>query len=252
MADQDRARPEDPDRLALECIRGPGAELRLRPAPHRRDFMDATPEGFAYRCLPLAIANTYGWEVLNPSPFAARWNGAKDLAAIEIEPLGLRPPSAISHFGEGILTFHIQGLFRTPPGYDLMVTGPINRPKAHIQALTGIIETDWSPYSFTMNWVFTTSGETVVFATDDPVATIFPLRRGEIERFDPLYRKPEDATVLWREHMAWREERETFNVQLKTPGSDAQKRKWQKDYMTGPDEEIAPPHRTRLRLPDFK
>lgn len=240
------------DRLPLECIREHGADLKLRPAPHQRDFMDASPEGFAYRCLPLAIANAYGWEVLNPSPFAARWNGAKGVEAIEIEPLGLQPPAATSHFGEGVLTFHLNGLFRTPPGYDLMATGPINRPKAHIQALTGVIETDWSPYSFTMNWIFTTAGETVVFASDDPIATLFPLRRGEIERFDPRYCKPEDAPDVWRDHMAWRQSRAVFNEDLKKQGSDAQRQKWQKHYMTGPAEPIAPPHRTKLRLPDFK
>ena len=39
-----------------------------------------------------------------------------------------------------------------------MVQGPINRPKDGIAALPGIIETDWSPYSFTMNWMFTRPG----------------------------------------------------------------------------------------------
>ena len=67
-------------------------------------------------------------------------------------PAALAPLSA---FGEGVLTFHINGLFRTPPGWNLWVGGSPNSPKDGIYPLTGVIETDWSPYTFTMNWRFT-------------------------------------------------------------------------------------------------
>ena len=36
-------------------------DVELRPAPLERDWMDASGERFAYRCLPLSIANAYGW-----------------------------------------------------------------------------------------------------------------------------------------------------------------------------------------------
>ena len=49
----------------LECFVEDGADFRMRPAPHRRDWMDESPDRYAYRCLPLAIANTHGWELLN-------------------------------------------------------------------------------------------------------------------------------------------------------------------------------------------
>ena len=59
-------------------------------------------------------------------------------------PIPARAP-AVSHFGHGILTFHMPCLFRTEPGVDLMVQGPINRPKDAIAPLSGIIETDGRP-----------------------------------------------------------------------------------------------------------
>ena len=39
--------------------------LQLMPAPHRRDWMTESPQQFAYRCLPLLIANQSGWVILN-------------------------------------------------------------------------------------------------------------------------------------------------------------------------------------------
>jgi uncharacterized protein DUF6065 len=41
-----------------------GHHVDIRPAPVEREWMEATSQRFAYRCLPLNIANAYGWEVL--------------------------------------------------------------------------------------------------------------------------------------------------------------------------------------------
>jgi hypothetical protein len=37
--------------------------------------MDDTNQRFAYRCIPLSIANASGWEIVLPFSFSAVWNG---------------------------------------------------------------------------------------------------------------------------------------------------------------------------------
>src|SRR3546814_13729675 len=64
-----------------------------------------------------------------------------------------------THFGSGIVTFSLGHLFRTSPGVNLWIKGPSNRPKDGASPLEGIIETDWSPYTFTMNWQLTRRSE---------------------------------------------------------------------------------------------
>ena len=32
--------------------------------------MDDTPDGFAYRCIPLSVANGHGWEMVCPLAFS--------------------------------------------------------------------------------------------------------------------------------------------------------------------------------------
>ena len=39
-----------------------GHSVDIRPAPVERDWMDATDQRYAYRCLPLSIANAHGWK----------------------------------------------------------------------------------------------------------------------------------------------------------------------------------------------
>src|SRR6266851_4555185 len=119
--------------MRLICYHTSGEPPKLIPAPMEREWMDRTNSGFAYRCLPLNIANAHGWLILNPAPFVARWNGEAGIDAVEVR--GTAPGTTLvasSHFGSGVLTFNVNALFRTEPGYDLAATGPFNQPKDEI------------------------------------------------------------------------------------------------------------------------
>jgi hypothetical protein len=232
-----------------------GHSVKIRPAPRERQWMDRTDQHFAYRCLPLNIANAFGWEILCDAGFLATWNGGSSLDAIKIEPDINATPAVTSHFGYGILTFHVPCLFCTSSGDGLMVQGPVNRPKDGIAALSGVIETDWAPYSFTMNWSFTRPG-VVHFEKDEPYCHFFPVRCNDVEDIKPELRLLSDNGELKRQHEAWTSSRNQFNADLSRPGSEAQFEKWQKLYNRGLDPEGRPAatqgHRTRLRLMPFR
>jgi hypothetical protein len=233
-----------------------GHTVDIRPAPLERDWMDNTDQRYAYRCLPLSIANAHGWEILCGSGFTAIWDGGRAKEAVRVtpdEPGG--SPVALGHFGHGVLTFHVSCLFRTAPGYDLMVLGPINAPKDAIAALTGIVETEWSPFSFTMNWQFTRPGVPVRFERGEPFCHLMPVRRGELETVEPEMRLLSENPELEREHKTWSANRVKFNTDLAEPGSGAQAEKWQKLYHRGLRTDGGPSgiddHRTRLKLKPF-
>ena len=211
--------------------------------------MDQTPESYAYRCLPLSIANAHGWEILCPSGFVAAWNGGTGRDAIEIFPDEGTTAPAVSHFAHGILTFHIPCLFQTEPGFNIMVQGPINRPKDSIAPLSGVIETDWAPYSFTMNWMFTRPGAAVRFEKDEPYCHVLPVRRGELEAFVPQVRSLSDNPDLKKDYEAWRSGRRDFLTDLQREDSTARDEGWQRSYFRGAGNN-AP--NTRLRLKDFE
>jgi hypothetical protein len=253
----DIVRPADftrpADQLVAYVIEG--HHPSIRPAPVERDWMDATDKRYAYRCLPLNIANAHGWELLCPSGFTAMWNGRndKDAVGIAADP-GTKAPG-VSHFGHGVLTFHVPIVFRTDPGVDLYVTGPVNRPKDAIGPLTGIVETDWAPYTFTMNWLFTRPNAAVRFERGEPICHFFPLERGRIERAVPSLRRLADAPDIARQQKAWSESRNAFNTALADPKSKASEDAWQKSYFRGLDSDGTPAggesHRSRLRLKSF-
>lgn len=233
----------------------PGESISLTAAPPAREWMDATPRRFAYRCLPMVIANQSGWLIRNPDKIMVTWTGAPEPEALTVQYLGAPPRvrHAASHFGSGVLTFTVGYLFRTPPGYNLYVRGPANLPKDGIAALEGIVETDWSEATFTMNWLVTRRNHPIVFEAGEPIAMVSPIRRGELERFRPEVRAIGDNPELQAGYAAWLRSRVKHNAGLKIPDSEARKRGWQRHYMRGTTvtEQAAPEHQTALALEPF-
>ena len=122
---------------------GAQADMSIEPAPGHREWMDQSPDRYAYRCLPLVIANQSGWVIRNPVSFSLRWNGGDGLDDLKIKiPRGIPELRIQSHFGLGIVTFTLPYLFRTPPEINLWVKGPANWIKDGIQPLEGVVETD--------------------------------------------------------------------------------------------------------------
>jgi LPS sulfotransferase NodH len=222
-------------------------------AARERGWMEATSVKFAYRCLPMVIANQSGWFIPNPQKIVVTWNGGPDTGAMKIDRLGPGKTCAVSLFGHGILTFTIGYLFRTPPGYNLHVRGPVNSPKDGIVALEGIVESDWTEATFTMNWKVTRPNHPLVFEKDEPIAMISPLRRGEVEQFRPELRNLSENPELAALHAEWARSRARHNADLKVPDSQARKEGWQRHYFRGESitQQPAREHQTKLVLGDF-
>src|SRR3954452_13536917 len=242
--------------MDLTCFLHPGWQPLIRPAPAKRDWMDGTPESFAYRCLPLNIANAHGWELLNPCAFDACWNGQTDTGAVTIRPHAEGPVASVatSLFGQGIVTFHIPGIFRTPPGWNLWIGGSPNQPKDGIYPLTGVVETDWSPFTFTMNWRFTRPNHWVRFDAGEPICFFFPVQRALLDDVRPALAPIEAEPSLLGRFQAWRKGRDPFVLRMGNEPPPAPADKWQKHYYRGVDmseQEQVADHRTRLRLKPF-
>lgn len=229
----------------------------IRPAPLQRAWMDATLGRFAYLCVPLAIANQHGWEMLAPYAISAWWDGGGAKASVRVLCHDVPPGKrhiAYCAFGYGILSFELPYVFRTEPGIDLFVSGPINRFKDGIAPQTGVMETDWNFSGAPMNWQFTRVNHEVRFEKGEPFCHIFPIQRGSLEGIQPELRRLSEAPDVEREYNAWAVNRLADNA--KKQSNPAAKVPWQRRYMRGvnylSDDKVAPEdHRTRLRLQPF-
>jgi Family of unknown function (DUF6065) len=232
----------------------------ITPAPISRTWMSEmseTRKGWPNRCLPMLIANQSGWELRNPCAFTATWFGQENDADVMIRPDKRDTDQLLplSHFGNGILTWNLPFLFRTPAGYNLLVRGPANYPKDGVCALEGIVETDWASASFSMSWKLTRKHMPVRFEVDEPICMIVPQRRAELEEFAPELRRIESDEDLQRKHELFRRTRDAAKqieqVVRVTAGEQVE---WQGDYTRGmhtDGEAGAPDHQTRRHLRSF-
>ena len=205
---------------------GPSAQ-KLVVAPRRRHWMDAFAGQHPYRCLPLAIANTYGWQLLLPADVTVVWNGGMEASDITIDSSCKH--QVVSNFKRGVLTFDVSYIFRTPPGYHLLVTGPTNEFKDGVAPMTALIESDWLPYPFTFNYQLTHPG-TFSWRAGEPYAQIAVVPATLQEQFEPKIRSLSEDPRLASDLQEWSKRRRETREQL--VNGDAS-RAWDKDYLLG-------------------
>lgn len=242
--------------MKLKCFVYPGWEPRIRAASTKRSWMDEAPESFPYRCLPLAIANSHGWEILSPCGFEAEWNGGMAVEDVAIRTdRGTKAEQApVALFGQGTFTIHIQGLLRTPPGWNIYVSGPPNSFKDGAAPLAGIMETDWSPYTFTMNWRLTRPNHPVRFEENEPIAFFFPVERRVVEQIEPAFVPIDQDPELKAMFEQWSSSRDAFHRQVREHPPERPADKWQKLYYRGlmPDGKCpVADHQSKLQLREF-
>lgn len=236
----------------LLCYRVHDDAPAIVPAAADRAWMDATDQRFAYRCLPLLIANSMGWELRLKRAVVAEWNGGPELTDLTVAGDGGDSVAsfASSHFGSGVLTFQTSYLFRTDPSVALWVRGVPNRPKDGIAPLEGVVETDWLAFTFTMNWIFTRPGR-IRFEADEPFCFITPVNYRSLETFEPEIAPIAANPELAAAYKAYREQRLAFNERLLANDPETVAQGWQKWYVRGETPEGAsgsPLHISRLRV----
>ena len=227
------ARPE------LVCYAIDADAPAIVPGRGEREWMDLTDQRYAYRCIPLSIANASGWEILSPVAFSATWFGGDRTSDIAITPIGPRARVeriVSSHFGHGVLTFHTGYLFRTSPGWALWCRGTPNSAKRNLIPLEGLVETDWLPFPFTMNWRFTRLG-TVRFEEGEPFCFVTPVPHAQLDQIQPVIRPLNDDPQLKTAFQTWSESRNDFNQKLAQFDPKTVAAGWQRHYVRGESHE---------------
>jgi Family of unknown function (DUF6065)/2OG-Fe(II) oxygenase superfamily len=241
--------------MKLQCYALHDFAPRLIAAPAQRQWMDEFVDRHAYRCLPLSIANAHGWEALCPAKIEVEWNGGSTVGDLSVRALKALPGGqpiehfCRSNFSRGIVTFHLDYIFRTDAGWDLLATGPLNHPKENAYPLTGIIETDWLPYPFTMNWQIMKPGR-VVFEEGEPFCFLFPVKKQALLDCEPEILRLSDNAELTRQHDTFRLSRDEFMKRFHAGDDATIKQAWQRHYFLGrhPDGALVDGHINKLRL----
>jgi hypothetical protein len=166
---------------------------------------------------------------------AAGPNGtaASTLRTLKVKTDSGKTSEVSSHFGHGILTFQVHCLLRTEPGYNTWVTGPVNRFKDGIQPMSAMLETDWMPYTFTMNWQITRKRKWIRFEKGEPIAQFFPVPRRIVDDCEPVMQPLATDADLKEIVDGWQKARKDFIQRLEDRDPETEREGWQKHYFRG-------------------
>jgi len=151
----------------------------------KRDFFVEA----SYFCLPMMIANQYGFIIKSTSNLTIKWDG----------------------------NFRIPFMLRTPPLVNLMVLAPPNfMLPTGITVLNGVVETDNLQFDFTLNLMIN-EPMTVEIPKGTPITALIPIPRGfadsfELKHADELY---DDKVINFEKlsHGQWEHIRDTIDKQ---------------------------------------
>lgn len=218
--------------VVAHYIKGP--KLEIRPCALDREWMQHAKR-FVYKCLPVTQANQLGWEILANVDIVAEWTGDFTTHGVIIHNRSSQNDYVASHFGNGIVTFNLPYVFSTPRGMDLWVRGPSNPDPAYVQALEGVVETWWNPFTFTMNWRFLVAGKKHVFRAGEPICRFVPFPHHYLDDVELVCRNLADDPVRAQKYQQWSESRRVFSHwQMQDPGKRLGG-EWQKHYYHGVD-----------------
>ncbi|MBS0625685.1 MAG: hypothetical protein JSS32_06510 [Verrucomicrobia bacterium] len=239
------------EKLEIVAYGAWGFDVKIVPAFRKREWMEKE-QGHAYHCLPMAMANQSGWFILAPYDVTAVWDGTdrEDCVKVETEA---KNPLALAYPHTGILSWTIPYVFRTPPGWNLLCRGPANMPKDGVWPLEGLIETDWSMASFSMNWKFTRPGK-IEFKKDEPYAMLVPHMRKDLEHFSGRFAELSSNPELFDGYTKFMKNRTEFIERQQRGDPEALKQRHQKIYWRGftPDGEQFPDHQMSRKLAEFQ
>lgn len=149
------------------------SELVYQPSKKRSWF---TPH--FYRCLPLSIANQYGFVFTLPFDIELTWDGTESLEGLTIVSSEKNNLFNVgSQFGSGIVTITTPFFIKTPKNVNIMTINPPNYILPNITVLNGVVETDNLRGNFTFNIKMQIPGITTTLRKGMPISGIIPIPR---------------------------------------------------------------------------
>lgn len=185
-----------------------------------REWMNNEYIKYIYNCQPVVASNQIGWFILQSHEIEVEWNGGPRPEDLKIFKNNQDPYSdtTASHFGSGILSIAFPLLFKTSPGWGLLVGGPSNLFIDGIYPLEGLVETNWSPYPFTMNYKITRRNHRIKIPKYHPICRILPIPLNLNEHINLKYQNINSDKELNDHFIQWSSQRRKINEDRKNLG----------------------------------
>lgn len=145
----------------------------------KRDWMDNTFDGHAYRCFPLSLANQIGFSFSYPKDITVEWDGNESAEGGHIKVLEGAEYVDVNR-GTATLIFLLGWRFKTAENVTTLFFGPPNYIKDGASPLTNLISTSFYQNEPPVSWKITRPNIPITFKANEPIICALPLPLAEL------------------------------------------------------------------------
>ena len=191
----------------VTCYKLNKKALNISPMSIKRDWMDETPQGHAYRCHPVTSANVIGWYISCPVDIKFIWNGINDTTPNNVTVLEGND-YVYTGRGQSTVSFNTGFILRTEEKMSVLTITPQNYFNKDLEVMSSLISTSFLDSDFPLAVKCMTANKEITIKANTPIATIIPISVSSL--------KDESITIVNFENIAER------NEQMQAYGDAAQ------------------------------
>ena len=156
-----------------------GAPFDIAPMSIKRDWMDNTSEGHAYRCFPVTQSNVVGWSIFSKEDIEFVWDGINDQTQDHIEIIKA-PEGSYGGRGQSSISFNTGLVFRTEQNVSLFTINPVNYFNDDFETMSNMISTSFYDNPLPLAIKSKSPNKKVLIKSGTPLATIIPISLSEL------------------------------------------------------------------------
>lgn len=173
-------------KISVEKVNG--ALFDIAPMSIKRDWMNETSEGHAYRCFPVTQSNVVGWSIFCIEDIEFIWDGINDQTPDHLEIIKA-PEGSYGGRGQSSISFHTGLVFRTEKDVSLFTINPVNYFNNDFETMSNVVSTSFYDNPLPLSIKAKKSNQKITIKAGTPIATIIPislsnLNNSSIEIFD--------------------------------------------------------------------
>jgi hypothetical protein len=157
--------------------------ININPTRLKRDWMDSTWQQHAYRCFPIQLGNTIGYELSLPVDLKFRWNGVYNESGDNVEILSGRKYVYTAR-GHATVSIKTGITFRTPENITMLQIPAPNFFSPDYQAFTTLVSTSWYYQELPSAIRVLTFNKDITIKAGEPYATLIPISLGDLQNIE--------------------------------------------------------------------
>lgn len=182
-----------------------GSFFEIKPMSIKRDWMDNTSEGHAYRCFPVTQSNVVGWSLSSTKDIEFIWDGINDQTQDHIEILSA-PEGSYAGRGQSSISFHTGLIFRTDENVSMLTINPVNYFNDDFETMSSLISTSFYDNPLPLAIKAKSSNKKITISAGTPLATIIPISLSDLNNsnitmydYSDIDRKREKSNISYGE-----------------------------------------------------